>query len=102
MRDFLKLCARVERLSLLGDGEGTNDDHPRPMSSVMEEHHEQVGDHDETAGEDSWFCSEEQAVAVISESLDVFAGHLTTKVRRVDSRLKIPRILPRCSRTVPN
>lgn len=29
-----------------------------------------------------WFCSEAQALPVVVESLDVFAGHLTSKVRR--------------------
>lgn len=30
--------------------------------------------------EDGWFCSEAQALPVVVESLDVFAGHLTSKV----------------------
>lgn len=31
--------------------------------------------------DDEWFCSEAQALPVVVESLDVFAGHLTSKVR---------------------
>lgn len=37
-------------------------------------------DDDHLHGMDGWFCSEAQAVPVVVESLDVFAGHLTTKV----------------------
>lgn len=45
-----------------------------------------MDDDDDLQGEDSWFCSEAQALPVVVESLDVFAGHLTSKV--------IPRPLP--------
>ena len=44
-------------------------------------------DDDDGDGEDNlrddggWFCSEGQALPAMVESLDVFAGHLTTKVR---------------------
>lgn len=62
VRDFLKLCARVDTLGIFhgedggvgGDGGGEEDD--------------------------GWFCSEAQALPVVAESLDVFAGHLTSKV----------------------
>lgn len=30
--------------------------------------------------DEHWFCSEAQALPVVVESLDVFAGHLTSKV----------------------
>lgn len=41
---------------------------------------EDVEDEDHLNDEDGWFCSEAQALPVVVESLDVFAGHLTTKV----------------------
>lgn len=64
VRDFFKLCSRVDRLGMF-DGEdcvgvGTG-----------------LGDEEEDGG---WFCSEAQALPVVVESLDVFAGHLTSKV----------------------
>lgn len=68
VRDFLKLCARVDAL-------GVFDGVPEMM---VEE--EEVGV-DNVAEDDGWFCSEAQALPVVVESLEVFAGHLTTKVR---------------------
>lgn len=35
---------------------------------------------DDLRDDGGWFCSEGQALPVVEESLDVFAGHLTTKV----------------------
>lgn len=57
VRDFLKLCSRVH------------------SSGVFED----VGEENQVS--EGWFCSEAQALPVVRESLDVFAGHLTTKVR---------------------
>lgn len=56
VRDFFKLCSRVYSSGVF---EGVGED-----SQESEE----------------WFCSEAQALPVVRESLDVFAGHLTTKV----------------------
>lgn len=38
-------------------------------------------DTDDAQDKDNWFCSEAQALPVVVESLDVFAAHLTSKVR---------------------
>lgn len=64
VRDFFKLCLRVYSSGVF-DGVGEDS---------------QNGVYDPLDGE-GWFCSEAQALPVVRESLDVFAGHLTTKVR---------------------
>lgn len=68
VRDFLKLCARVDRLGLF--------DSPDTQVSVSDV----AGGEDGDGLERDWFCSEAQALPVIQECLDVFAGHRTTKV----------------------
>lgn len=64
VRDLLKLCARVETLGVFDEGHAENP----------------VGKSDEDGGGDAWFCSEAQASPVVEESIDVFAGHLTSRV----------------------
>lgn len=71
VRDYLKLCSRVEVLGVfdamgemdIGEGGGGVD-----------------GGGDDLRDDGGWFCSEAQALPAVVESLDVFAGHLTTKV----------------------
>ncbi|CAM9377533.1 unnamed protein product, partial [Scytosiphon promiscuus] len=70
VRDFLKLCARVQTLGVF---DGQEDELEVSMAAGDD------GDDDELEGEDSWFCSEAQALPVVVESLEVFAGHLTSK-----------------------
>ncbi|CAM9220817.1 unnamed protein product, partial [Ectocarpus sp. 13 AM-2016] len=83
VRDFLKLCARVDTLGMF---DRHNEDEVS-MSNECGAQEKDVGKDDaEDDGhlddEDGWFCSEAQAFPVVVESLDVFAGHLTSKEAR--------------------
>eukprot|EP00903_Cladosiphon_okamuranus_P014927 g13820.t2 len=73
VRDFLKLCARVETLGVF-DGQGEGE---LPMEGDAEDN-DNAQDEDLEC-QDKWFCSEAQALPVVVESLDVFAAHLTSK-----------------------
>ncbi|CAM9195825.1 unnamed protein product, partial [Ectocarpus sp. 12 AP-2014] len=82
VRDFLKLCARVDTLGVFD----RHDEDEVSMSNECGPQGKDVGKEDEDDShlndEDGWFCSEAQALPVVVESLDVFAGHLTTKEAR--------------------
>ena len=70
VRDFLKLCSRVEVLGVFDATDEMGEDGAGGG----------VGG-DDLRDDGGWFCSEGQALPAVVESLDVFAGHLTTKVR---------------------
>lgn len=81
VRDFLKLCARVEQLGLF-DRDPLSSSVMPPLETGPEDIDHAMDVFDGT--EEEWFCSEAQAVPVIMESLEVFAAHLTTKVKGLD------------------
>lgn len=72
VRDFLKLCSRVEVLGVFDSVDEMDDGDDSVDGGDGGDDLRDVG---------GWFCSEGQALPAVVESLDVFAGHLTTKVR---------------------
>ena len=75
VRDFFKLCARVHA-SALFDDLGDNQQGGAKFAADPDVAEDFDGDAE-------WFCSEAQALPVVVESLDVLAGHLTSKVRKI-------------------
>lgn len=81
VRDFFKLCARVERLGLFDISERmSGNDQTVRRSSPRTDTGQDDNDVEGGSASEAWFCSEAQALPMMLESLDVFAGHLTTKV----------------------
>ncbi|CAN0109637.1 unnamed protein product, partial [Ectocarpus sp. 6 AP-2014] len=81
VRDFLKLCARVDTLGVF---DRQNEDEVSMSNECGPQENDDEED-DHFNDEDGWFCSEAQALPVVVESLDVFAGHLTTKEARAQA-----------------
>ncbi|CAM9333744.1 unnamed protein product [Ectocarpus fasciculatus] len=79
VRDFLKLCARVDTLGVF---ERQKEDEVSRSNEGRRQAEDVEDDDDHLDVEGGWFCSEAQALPVVVESLDVFAGHLTTKEAR--------------------